>query len=97
MWSAEIVLLIGLAPGIHQKREHEKPLRQRIGFQSHPLEALGAFVSTASDSLANFKMQINPTSTLRISRAQTWYVLTLSQPNKRMRERVRTQLHVVRS
>jgi len=22
MWSAEIVLLIGLAPGIHQKREH---------------------------------------------------------------------------
>src|SRR5215831_14162022 len=42
-------------------------------------------------------MQINPTSTLRISRGQTWYILTLSQPNKRMREQVRTQLHVVRS
>jgi hypothetical protein len=88
---------LALLRGYIKSASTEKPLRQRIGFQSHPLEALGAFVSTASDSLANFKMQINPTSTLRISRGQTWYVLTLSQPNKRVREQVRTQLHVVRS
>jgi hypothetical protein len=96
MWSAEIYCSSALLRGSIKNASTEKPLRQRIGFRSHPLEPLGAFVSTASDSLANFKMQINPKAhfEFHVGKHVCPDFITAQQTHA---WQVRTQLHVVRS